>query len=373
MDPLESPRRVAALVLKEILALLKDPKSRIVVIVPPILQTIIFGYTATFDLTQVPYAYDDRSHSVESRALLAGLEGSTRFRLVKAIEREEEIKELINAGTVRLVLRIGQEFARDLQAGREARVQAILDGRNSNTAGIVGNYLTEVVRAFNLARTQAAGQKPASVLVARAWFNENLLSRWFFIPGLVGLIAMVVTLLVTALSVAREREHGTFDQLLVTPMPPLEILIGKALPGLLIGVAEATLIIVLAVFWFDVPLRGNTGLLYLGLAFFIFATVGIGLMISSFSVTMQQALLGSFLFLMPAVLLSGFATPIANMTPAVRLVTYVNPLRYVITLLRGVFIENAPSSVLLMQVWPLAVIGVVSMALAGWLFRNRIY
>lgn len=373
MPLIQSLQRIAALMVKEFLALLKDPKSRIVVIVPPIMQTIIFGYTATFDLTQVPYAFEDRCRSEASRQLLAGLAASTRFQLYREISREAEIRELIDNGQVRLVLRIGPEFQRDLDAGRDATIQAILDGRNSNTAGIVGNYLSSVVERFNSGRLRNAGQEPASVLVQRAWFNENLLSRWYFIPGLVGVIALLVTLLVTALSVAREREHGTFDQLLVTPMLPLEILLGKALPGLIIGMLEASLIILVAVFWFQVPLRGDLGLLYLGLAFFIFAAVGVGLMISSCSATMQQALLGSFLFMMPAVLLSGFSTPIANMTPAVRWITWLNPLRYVMTLLRGVFIEDAPSSLLLMQVWPLALIGLCSMALAGWLFRHRIY
>ncbi len=370
---MERLRRILALVAKEFLALLKDPKSRIVVIMPPLVQTVLFGYAATFDLTKIPWAYEDRCRSAESRELLAGLTGSPRFALVKAIDRESEIRELIDSGGVRMVLRIGPQFSRDLQAGRTAKIQLLLDGRNSNTAGIVGNYFSNVINAYNSARALQAGQPQISVLVTRAWFNENLLSRWFFVPAIVGLIAMVVTLLVTALSVAREREQGTFDQLLVTPMPPAEILIGKALPGLIIGMIEATAILMLAVFWFEVPLRGDIGLLYLGLFFFIFAAVGIGLMISSLSVTMQQALLGAFIYLMPSVLLSGFATPIANMTDTVKWVTIINPLRYVLVLLRGVFIEDAPGDMLLMQVWPLALIGLCCMVLAGWLFKNRIY
>ncbi len=370
---IESLRRIIALVGKEFLALMKDPRSRTVVILPPLIQTIFFGYAATFDLDRIPYAYQDLSNSTESRELLSDLRGSRHFELVKSIEQEGEVQELIDNGTVRLVLRIGQTFANDLHAGGMVRVQALLDGRNSNTAGIVGNYLASVVSAYNSKRLQRAGQQPASVLVTRAWFNENLLSRWYFVPGIVGVLALLVTLLVTALSVAREREQGTFDQLLVTPMPPVEILVGKALPGLLIGMFEGTMILFVAVFWFGVPLRGNIGLLYLGLCFFSFAAVGVGLMISSLSVTMQQALLGTFMFMMPAVLLSGFSTPIANMTPAVKMLTWVNPLRYAMILLRGVFIEDAPRHVLLMQIWPLALIGLFCLALAGWMFRNRIY
>lgn len=366
-------RRIMALVVKELLVLMKDPKSRVVLIIPPLMQTIVFGYAATFDLTHVPWAYWDASKTTVSRSLLARVEGSPRFDLVKELHNEEEIRESIDSGEVKLVLRIDERFAENLLQGQDAYIQAILDGRNSNTAGIIGNYLSETIYSYNMSRAEAAGAHPPSVLISRAWFNENLLSSWFFVPGIVGLIATIVTILVTALSVAREREHGTFDQLLVTPMSPAAILVGKTLPGLLIGILEATIVILLAVFWFEVPLRGSLALLYLGLLFFIFATVGIGLMISSLSATMQQALMGSFLFMMPAVLLSGFATPIANMTSVVRHITLINPLRYIMILLRGVFIEDAPTSVLLMQVWPLAIIGCISLLLAGWLFRNRIY
>lgn len=370
---METVRRIAALIVKEFLTLFKDPKSRTVVIGPPLIQLVLFGYAATFDLTDIPYAFEDLSRSVESRELLSGLSGSPYFRMVGEVRGESAIREMIDSRKVRFVLRIGQTFARDLRAGRDAPVQALLDGRNSNTAGIIGNYLGNVIGAYNAARLAEAGRASPSVLVSRIYYNENALSRDFFVPGIVGLIAMVVTLLVTALSVAREREHGTFDQLLVTPLSPIGILIGKAAPGLIIGLLEASLIMLAAVYWFEVPLRGNLGLLYLGLFFFIFAAVGVGLMISSLCVTMQQALLGSFLFLMPSVLLSGFATPVANMARAVQWITLINPLRYVLVLIRGVFIENSPTYVLLMQVWPLALIGLGCMALAVVMFRNRIY
>jgi len=370
---METVRRIFALIIKEFLTLFKDPKSRTVVIGPPIIQLILFGYAATFDLTDIPYAFEDLSRSVESREFLSGVSGSPYFHLVGEVRGEKAIQEMIDSREVRFVLRIGQTFSKDLQAGRDAPVQALLDGRNSNTAGIIGNYLSNVVGQYNTMRLTRTSRASPSILVSRIYYNENALSRNFFVPGIVGVIAMVVTLLVTALSVAREREHGTFDQLLVTPLSPIGILIGKATPGLVIGLLESSLIMLAAVYWFEVPLRGNLGLLYLGLFFFIFAAVGVGLMISSLSVTMQQALLGSFLFLMPSVLLSGFATPIANMTQVVRWITLINPLRYVLVLIRGVFIENSPTYVLLMQVWPLALIGLACMALAVVMFRNRIY
>jgi ABC-2 type transport system permease protein len=189
----------------------------------------------------------------------------------------------------------------------------------------------------------------------------------------VGLLTLVVTTLVTALSVAREREQGTFDQLLVTPFRPVEILIGKALPGFIIGFFEATLIIVLATLWFQVPLRGSLLTLYVGLFCFLLSTIGMGLMISSLAVTQQQGLLGAFLFLVPSITLSGFATPIANMPHWVQQITYLNPTRYLLVILRGVFLEGAPLPSLVHQFWPMAIIGIANLALAARLFRHRLY
>jgi ABC-2 type transport system permease protein len=193
------------------------------------------------------------------------------------------------------------------------------------------------------------------------------------VPGIVGLLTLVVTLVVTSLSVAREREAGTFDQLLVTPLRPVEILIGKSIPGLLIGLLQGSLIIVLVVFAFGVPLRGSLGALYLGMGLFLLSAVGVGLMISSLAVTQQQGLLGAFLFLVPSVILSGFATPIANMPPVVQLLTYIDPLRYFLIVLRGVFLEGDSYALLLDQYWPMALIGLSSLTAAGWLFRHRMY
>jgi ABC-2 type transport system permease protein len=207
----------------------------------------------------------------------------------------------------------------------------------------------------------------------RAWFNPNLESRWFLVPGILGLLTLLVALLVTALSVAREREQGTFDQLLVTPYRPVEVLLGKTLPGLLIGLGEATAIVLLATLWFQVPLRGDLVTLYAGLFLFLFSALSVGLMISSVAVTQQQGLLGAFLFMVPSVMLSGFATPIANMPVWMQHVTLINPMRYFLVIIRGVFLQGAPFGVLASQFWPMAVIGLVNMTVAGFLFRRRLY
>ena len=367
-------QRIVALVIKEFLALLQDPRSRTVIIVPPILQLFVFGYAATFDLTQTPFALYDEDQSAASRELAARFSGSDNFRQVETISHDSQIAPLINSRRVLLVLRVGPTFSRDLLSGRTARVQAIIDGRDSNTALIALGYVRAITARFGQSWSGQHGPAgPPAHLQTRAWFNPNLESRWFIVPGIVGLLTLVVTILVTALSVAREREQGTFDQLLVTPYRPVEILIGKALPGFLIGMFEATLIILAAVLWFQVPLVGNLLVLYTGIALFLLSAVGVGLMISSLAVTQQQGLLGAFLFLVPSVILSGFATPIANMPPLVRTITLVNPLRYFMVILRSIFLEGTSLRLLVDQFWPLALIGLVNLSLAAWLFRRRMY
>jgi len=364
--------RIVPLVLKEFLALLKDPRSRMVIAVPPIVQLFVFGYAASYDLNHIRFAVYDESPSAASRELVARIGGSPTFRQVAALTHEEQIAGVIESRRALLVVRIGSRFTRDLLAGRTAAVQVILDGRESNTALIAFGYVRTIVDQFN-ARWAAehAQEAPAARLQVRAWFNPNLVSRWFIVPGIVGVLTLVVTILVTALSVAREREHGTFDQLLVTPYRPAEILIGKSLPGFLIGLGEATVIVMLAAFWFHVPLLGSLAALYTGISLFLLSAIGVGLMISSLAVTQQQGLLGAFLFLVPAVILSGFATPIANMPALIQKITLVNPLRYLLVVLRNVFLQGATCSSLTGQFWPMAAIAVVTLTAAASLFRRR--
>jgi ABC-2 type transport system permease protein len=275
---------------------------------------------------------------------------------------------------VLLVLHVGRTFSRDLLRGWPATLQVVIDGRNSNTALLALGYVRAVVTDFNQRwADEHGGTQPPAILALRARYNPNLESRWFIVPGIVALLTLVVTLLVTALSVAREREMGTFDQLLVTPMRPFEILVGKTVPGLIIGSIEASFITAMAVLWFHIPLRGSLPALGVGLFLYLIAVVGIGLMISSLAVTQQQALLGTFLFLVPAVTLSGFATPIVNMPPVVQGVTYLNPMRYFLIVVRGVFLEGSSADLLVQQYWPMALMGVVTLAVAAGLFRRRLY
>lgn len=268
-------------------------------------------------------------------------------------------------------MRLDPGFERDILAGQPGQVQLIIDGRNSNTALIVLNYAREVINGFAMDR-QPDHTLPGQPVV-RAWFNPNLESRWFIVPGIIGILTLLVTMMVTALSVAREREQGTFDQLLVTPLRPLDILLGKSLPGLAIGVVEATVMILIVTLWFGVPLRGSLWTLYIGLAAFLSSAIGIGLMISSLSVTMQQGLLGAFLFMVPAILLSGFATPVANMPEWMQTLTLGNPLRFFMVILRGVFVEGASLRVLWPQIWPMLLIGSLTLVAAGRLLCRRLY
>ena len=320
--------RLLALVVKEFLAILRDAKSRMVLIGPPLIQLVIFGYAASFDLNHVPFAVYNQDQSVLSRDLVAEFTGSPSFQQVAVLHSTERIGQLINSGAVEMVIDIDPRYSRNLLLGQPASVQVIVDGRNSNTALLILGYANNIVISTSAVwAAKHGGRPPPARLVPHALYNPTLDSHWFIIPGIVALLTQVVTLLVVALSVAREREAGTFDQTLVTPFRPIDIVIGKSLPGLIIGLVEGTVIILSTHFWFGVPLLGSLTLLYTGLFLFISAVTGIGLMISSLAATQQQALLGAFLFMVPSIILSGFATPIANMPPLVQDLTLINPMR----------------------------------------------
>lgn len=366
---------IVALVIKEFLAIVKDKKSRIVLIGPPIIQLFVFGYGATYDLNHVPIAIYNEDQSIASRDFISRLTGSPAFTETLTITHDEQIKPALDEKKVLAILHLGPHFSRNLYTGRHAAVaQILIDGRDSNTALIALNYIQSILSQFNLdwAKQHHLDLPPAQLQI-RAWFNPNLESRWFIVSGIIGLLTLVVTILVTALSIAREREQGTFDQLLVTPLTPFQILIGKALPGLIIGVIEASFIIFMAIFWFKLPMVGSLAALYLGVILFVFSVIGVGLMISSLAVTQQQGLLGAFLFIVPAIILSGFATPIANMPELVQNLTLINPLRYFLVIVRGVFLEGLTAEVLFQQYWPLTIIGIVTLSGAAWMFRRRMY
>lgn len=365
--------RILILCRKEFLAILKDRSSRIVLIMPVITQSILFGYAATYDLSNAPYAVLDQSRSAASTELLSKLDATGIFRRIANLDTQDEIKAIIDSGDALMVLQFSPSFEQDLYAGRQADVQLILDARNSNSAGSAAAYITTIVGQFNQdwRRAMGGGEPPLSV-VSRSWYNPNLETRWNFMPSLIASLAFLQTLMLSALSVAREREQGTFDQLLVTPMSPTEIMIGKAIPPIMIGLVQSTIVLVMTIFWFGVPLSGSLVTLYLGLLFFMISSVGVGLAISALSANMQQAMFYSFMLIMPLMLLSGLATPVRNMPMPIQILTYANPLRFAIDLVQRVYLEGVGLLVLWHDLVPLFVIAIITLPFAAWLFRHRL-
>lgn len=365
--------RIANLCRKELLTILKDPATRAILIAPALLQSLVFGYGATYDLNDVPYALLDQSRNGASSELIAHLDSTGVFHRVATLRSQADIREVIDTEQALLVVQIPADFEQRLGAGQTAAIQLILDARNSNTAGSAAGYVGAVVERYNAELRARAGAPPAALTVeSRAWFNPNLETRWNLLPGMIAALSMLQTLLLTALSVAREREQGTFDQLLVTPMSPLEIMIGKALPPILVGLVQSSLILLVALFWFHIPMAGSLLTLYTGLIFFTVASVGIGLSISAVSANMQQAMLYAFVLLMPLMLLSGLTTPVRNMPHLLQVATLVNPLRFAIDLVQRVYLEGVGLATVWHNLIPLAVIAAITLPLAAWLFRNRL-
>jgi ABC-2 type transport system permease protein len=370
---LDTLYRILALTRKELLAILKDPRSRFSLILPPILQCLIYGYVATYDLNHVPYAAFDHDRSAASQQLLARIDGSGAFQRVGNLDRDLDVKTIIDQRRALLVIRIDRDFERRLLSGMPATVQVIADGRNSNTAGTAMGYVDGIVNAFNADWRNDHGQGGAPIRVTtRAWYNPNLETRWHMIPALIGTLTLIQTLLLTGLSVAREREQGTFDQLLVTPFRPAEIMAGKALPAVVVGIVQATMVLLVAQLWFQIPFAGSFVTLYVGLGVFLLAAIGIGLLLSSLAATMQQAMLFSFLLIMPFSLLSGLTTPISSMPMVLQYLTLLNPLRYAIDIAHRVYLEGVGLSFLIPELWPLALMAAVTLSAASWMFRHRL-
>jgi ABC-2 type transport system permease protein len=366
--------RLLALVRKELLVVLKDPANRMILVVPVLMQSLVFGYAATYDLKQVPYAVLDLSRSVSSSQLLARLDGTGVFARVADLSSPAQVAPRVERGEALMVVVVPPDFERLVLGGSTAHVQVILDGRNSTTAGTAALYLEAVVAAFNADLRERAGAPaaPALQVETRAWYNPNLETRWNFMPALIASLSLLQTLLLTALSVAREREQGTFDQLLVTPLSPVEIMIAKALPPIAIGLVQSAVVLGVTRFWFGVPMAGSPLVLFTCLLVFTVAAVGIGLSISAVSRHMQQAMLITFVLVMPMMLLSGLSTPVETMPRALQLATWINPLRFGIDAVRRVYLEGAGLATVAPDFIPLLAIAAVTMPVAAWLFRHRL-
>lgn len=363
--------RILALIQKEILAVWSDKKSRLVLVVPPIVQLLIFTFAATLDVQNVSIGVLNRDPGEQSIELLHRFSGSPTFKYVTYLKGIDEIKPFIDNQRGVMVISIDDQFSKNLDAGKAANIQLILDGRKSNTTQIVAGYANRIVETFNKDFAKKAGIiEQSTELFPRNWYNPNLLYYWYNVPSLCGVITMLVGLIVTALSVARERELGTFDQLLVSPLLPIQILIGKTVPAIFIGMCEGSTVLLVGIFVFGVPFTGSLLALYFSMFVFVSAVVGFGLFISSLSQTQQQALLGSYVFMSPAVLLSGFATPIENMPVWLQYLTYANPLRYFLVVSKGSFLKAMPWEVVLANTWPMAIIAIFTLTGSALFFRR---
>ena len=372
--------RLRRMLVKEFLQVLRDPRMRAMIFLMPLIQVMVFGYAVSTDVREVPTAVVDFDGTAASRELLSRFSGSGYFRFVAQTRDAAVVQALLDRGDAGAILRIDAGFEGEIKSGRTARLQVIVDGTDSNTAGIVLDYAGRIAGAFSdrifldrLSRLGGAGPRPGGVvLVPRAWFNENLESRNYYVPGVIAMIVMLITLMLTSMAVVREKEIGTIEQILVSPITPAEFILGKTIPFALIGYADVFLVAGIGVFWFDVPIRGSVLLLLGATTLYLMTTLGIGLLISTVSGTQQQAMMTVFFVYLPAVLLSGFMFPIANMPPAVRLLTYANPLRYFLVVVREIFLKGAGPGTLWPQMAALFAIGVATLAIAARRFRKTL-
>lgn len=370
--------RIKHMLIKEFIQILRDPRMKGVIFLMPVIQLLVFGYAVTTDVRNVATAVYDLDNSDLSRALISRFADSGYFELVDRPRSAAQVRRLLDHGRVQSVLQINRGFAAALRGGRVVPLQIIVDGTDSNTAGIALDYSARIAGRFSrqiLAGRTAVLSGPAAAtpsveLRPRAWFNENLESRNFYIPGVIAIIVMLITLMLTSMAVVREKEIGTIEQIMVTPITAYEFILGKTVPFAIIGFADVILITVIGVFWFEVPIRGSLLLLFGATGLYLMTTLGVGLLISTVSETQQQAMMSTFFFYFPAVLLSGFMFPIANMPPAIRLLTYVNPLRYFLVIIRGIFLKGVGPEILWPQMAALAGMGVLILGFAVQRFKK---
>jgi ABC-2 type transport system permease protein len=382
-------QRLRRIIRKEFIQALRDPRMRSILFLPPLIQLLIFGYAASLDVDNAKIAWMDQDHTPESRELLSEFEGSGRFILAGMPNDERTMQRMMDRGQVDAVVRILPGFARDVERGRTSRVQVLLDGTNSNTASIVSGYASQAIarysnealqhrqKAMLVGVTQDAGgpvQQPVRQVTprTRVWFNPDLRSRNYFIPGVIVNIITIVTLSLTAMAIVREKEIGTMEQLMVTPIRPMELIIGKTLPFVAVGIWDMLLVMSAALLIFHVPFRGNFWLLFGSTLLFLLTTLGAGLYISTVSKTQTQAMMATGLFFQPFFMLSGFTFPIRNMPMFAQWLTFFNPVRYFMEIVRGVFLQGAGVESLWPQMLALAVFGVTILWLSVQRFHKQL-
>ncbi len=365
--------RIVALLFKELASIWLDKRSRFFLFGPPLMQLILFSSAATLEVKNNSIGILNRDSGKFSSELIERFNGSPFFTKIHFLYNSKEMVEMIENEEISTVIQIDDAFSRNILSKKPATVQMILDGKRSNSAQIVYSYAAAIVGQFNADLAKEYGLPgPHSILVQRDFYNPNLTYTWFTVPGLVGLLSMLIALTITALSISREKEMGTFEQLLVTPLKPIEILIGKTIPAILIGMIEATFMLLAAIFIFGIPFTGSIPLLYLSLFVFILSIIGIGLFISSVARTQQQAMLGVFIFMSPAVALSGFATPIENTPEWIQTLTLANPIRYFLIIVRGSFLKELSAYDVLLNIYPMLLIALFTLSGSTWFFTRRL-
>ncbi|MEY0231773.1 ABC transporter permease [Providencia manganoxydans] len=363
--------RLYTLIMKELQSLLQEKQTRIILIMPVIFQMILFPLAATLEVTNTTIAIFDQDggqHSIELTQRLAKAEA---FSTVLLLNNEHEIRETLDNRKSLLVVRFGQNFSANIDSQHTANMMLLLDGRNSNSAQIAANYIEQIVLQY---QSELIAGKPLannSELVVRNWYNPNLDYKWFIVPSLVALITTIGVLIVTSLSIAREAEQGTLDQLLVSPLTTWQIFIGKAVPALIIATAQATLVLVIGIFCYQIPFAGSLLLFYATMLFYGLSLVGFGLLISALCSTQQQAFIGVFVFMMPAVLLSGYISPVENMPVWLQDITWINPIRHFTEITKQIYLKDAHFDVVWHSLWPLLVIAIITSSFAYYLFRKK--
>lgn len=381
MKLLSSLRRIGNMVRKEFIQTLRDPHMRLLLFGPPLIQMLVFGYAATLDVRNVTLKVLDYDNSQESRELVARFSASRYFHLRDYAIRPTDLSEGLESGDAMIGMQIDSGFAQHLRDGRGATVQVLVDCSNSNTALVALGYINQIGATFShdiqfaqMERTvpQKATMAPQVDLEVRPWFNAGLESQWYFVPGVIGNVLLILVMMLTAFAVVREREIGTLEQVMVTPIRRWEFILGKTIPFFLVGCVDATLIALVGTLWFRVPFRGNLGVLAAGLVVFILAGLGLGLFLSTLAANQQQAMIASFFFTMPMITLSGFGTPVASMPPLLQKLALANPLLHVMVLLRSVYLKGVGFDVLWPHIAALAGIAVFLLTISVLRFHKSL-
>lgn len=371
--------RMRQMIVKEFIQVLRDKRTRFILIIPPMIQMLVFGYAANYEIHHVPTVVLDYDHSQESRELISRFQSSPYFQVEPQAENSRQISSLIEMGKATVGIEIDAGFAQALRKGQAAPLQVIVDATNSNSALLAAGYVSQIAlrfaqdvqrdRIYRIA-PQLVAVMPTVQLAPRPWYNPNLLSRWFFVPGIIGSLTLVLVITLTSFGVVREREIGTLEQIMVTPIRPAEFILSKTLPFFLIGLLDVSLIALVGSLWFQVPFRGHIAVLFAGAVLFLLCMLGIGLLISTISATQQQAMVTSFFFMMPAVTFSGFGFPISTMPHWMQLMTYANPLRYFLIVLRGTYLKGVGMEILWPQMAAMAGLGLGLLTVAILRFRK---